>query len=59
MTMLTDGIKDREKEDEVKNLDVVELLAAACGAAETDKALPEPAPVEESAKEPEEAGAEG
>ncbi|MEZ4221902.1 MAG: (Fe-S)-binding protein [Polyangiaceae bacterium] len=31
MTMLTDGIKDQSKEEEIKNLDVVELLATACG----------------------------
>ncbi len=30
MTMLTDGLKASTKEDTVKNLDVVELLAAAC-----------------------------
>lgn len=30
MTMLTDGLKAESKEDEVKNLDVVELLAQAC-----------------------------
>ncbi len=30
MTMLTDGIKDQEREADVDNLDVVELLAAAC-----------------------------
>jgi Fe-S oxidoreductase len=29
MTMLTDGIKDQEKEDEVQQLDVAELLAQA------------------------------
>ena len=31
MTMLTDGIKAESKEDEVKNMDVVELLAVSCG----------------------------
>ncbi|NLE86927.1 MAG: (Fe-S)-binding protein [Myxococcales bacterium] len=30
MTMLTDGLKAESKEDVVKNLDVVELLAQAC-----------------------------
>ncbi len=30
MTMLTDGIKAESKEEEVKNLDVVELLAESC-----------------------------
>ncbi len=49
MTMLTDGIKDQSKEDEVKNLDVVELLAAACGVGDKPAAK-EPEP-EESAAE--------
>jgi Fe-S oxidoreductase len=31
MTMLSDGIKAHSKEDEIKNMDVVELLAIACG----------------------------
>jgi Fe-S oxidoreductase len=31
MTMLTDGVKSQSKEEEVKNLDIAELLAAACG----------------------------
>ena len=31
MTMLTDGLKSREKEDEVAQLDVAEVLARACG----------------------------
>jgi Fe-S oxidoreductase len=43
MTMLTDGIKDQSKEDEIKNLDVVELLAVAC-AAEAPAVAPEPEP---------------
>ena len=34
MTMLTDGIKSQEKEGEIQNLDIVELLATACGADE-------------------------
>ncbi len=34
MTMLTDGIKAEEKEDKVKQLDIVELLAISCGAEE-------------------------
>jgi hypothetical protein len=37
MTMLTDGIKSQSKEDEIKNLDVVELLAISCGVGETKK----------------------
>jgi Fe-S oxidoreductase len=38
MTMLTDGIKSQEKEGEIQNLDVVELLASACGAEALAKA---------------------
>jgi Fe-S oxidoreductase len=34
MTMLTDGIKSQSKEDEIKNLDIVELLAQSCGVGE-------------------------
>jgi Fe-S oxidoreductase len=30
MTMLTDGLKAESKDEEVKTLDVVELLAQAC-----------------------------
>jgi len=58
MTMLTDGIKSQEKEGEIQNLDIVELLAAACGEAakpELEKAEPkseaeEPAPEETPAE---------
>ncbi len=61
MTMLSDGIKDQSKEDEIKNLDVVELLAVAC-AAEAPAASPEPEPESESetapAPEPESAAAD-
>jgi len=31
MTMLTDGIKSQSKEEQVKNMDVVEMLAISCG----------------------------
>ena len=31
MTMVRDGIKSQSREEEVKNLDVVELLALSCG----------------------------
>jgi Fe-S oxidoreductase len=31
MTMITDGVKSQSKEEEVKNLDIAELLAQACG----------------------------
>jgi Fe-S oxidoreductase len=31
MTMLTDGVKAQAKDDEIRNLDIAELLAEACG----------------------------
>jgi hypothetical protein len=31
MTMLSDGLKAKEKEAEIRQLDVVELLAESCG----------------------------
>jgi Fe-S oxidoreductase len=34
MTMLTDGLKAKEKEQEIRQLDVVELLAESCGTTE-------------------------
>jgi hypothetical protein len=34
MTMLTDGIKSKSLEDEVKQLDVAELLERACAVEE-------------------------
>jgi len=40
MTMVTDGVKAQSKETEVRNLDVAELLAEACGLGE---AAPGPA----------------
>lgn len=36
MTMLTDGVKAQAKEAEVRNLDIAELLAEACGLGETN-----------------------
>jgi Fe-S oxidoreductase len=30
MTMITDGVKSQSKEEEVRNLDISELLAEAC-----------------------------
>lgn len=48
MTMITDGIKAESKEDEIKNLDVVELLAIACGVGEKSAAKDEPAEKAES-----------
>jgi Fe-S oxidoreductase len=43
MTMLTDGIKAQSKEQEVRNLDIAELLAEACGLGDSPKADPEAA----------------
>ncbi|HEX6767424.1 MAG TPA: heterodisulfide reductase-related iron-sulfur binding cluster, partial [Polyangiaceae bacterium] len=40
MTMLKDGVKSQSKEDEIRNLDVAELLAEACGIGETRGAEP-------------------
>jgi Fe-S oxidoreductase len=40
MTMLSDGIKAHSKEDEVKNMDVVELLAISCGVEEGARHAP-------------------
>ena len=40
MTMLKDGVKSQSKEDEVRNLDIAELLAEACGVGETRGAEP-------------------
>jgi Fe-S oxidoreductase len=34
MTMLTDGIKSQSKEETVRNMDVVEMLALSCGVAD-------------------------
>jgi Fe-S oxidoreductase len=34
MTMLTDGLKSQDKQDEVKQLDIAELLDQACTVAE-------------------------
>ena len=35
MTMLTDGIKAHSKEESVRNMDVVEMLAISCGVADS------------------------
>ncbi len=35
MTMLTDGVKSQSKEELVKNMDVVEMLAISCGVSDT------------------------
>ncbi len=44
MTMLTDGIKDQEKEDQIKQLDIAELLAISCGVEESGQAASSPEP---------------
>jgi hypothetical protein len=41
MTMLSEGIKSQSKEETVRNMDVVEMLALSCGVA--DGPLPRPA----------------
>jgi Fe-S oxidoreductase len=40
MTMLTDGLKNENLEDEIKQLDVAELLAMACAEKEIEKVAP-------------------
>jgi Fe-S oxidoreductase len=40
MTMLTDGIKSKNLEDQIQQLDVAELLDRACAAQETSSAQP-------------------
>ncbi len=52
MTMLTDGIKAESKEEEVKNLDVVELLALSCGIGDARGATAEVAKEAEAAPAP-------
>jgi Fe-S oxidoreductase len=43
MTMITDGLKDQEKQDEVRQLDIAELLEESClGKAETVQAPEQP-----------------
>jgi len=42
MTMLSDGIKAHSKEETVRNLDVVELLALSCGVADSPGGTPNP-----------------
>jgi Fe-S oxidoreductase len=52
MTMVTDGIKAQGKEDEVKNMDVVEMLAIACGAEDSKQRSTAPEATEEAAAAP-------
>jgi Fe-S oxidoreductase len=44
MTMLTDGIKSKNLEDQVKQLDVAELLDQSCAQVAVAAAAPEPPP---------------
>jgi Fe-S oxidoreductase len=41
MTMLSDGIKSQSKEETVRNMDVVEMLALSCGVSDGPGALGE------------------
>jgi len=41
MTMLTDGIKSQSKEETVRNMDVVEMLALSCGVADQPGGTPD------------------
>jgi Fe-S oxidoreductase len=52
MTMLTDGIKAQGKEDEVRNMDVVEMLALACGVEDQKQKPAEPEVAAEAAAAP-------
>ena len=52
MTMLTDGLKAQAKEDEIRNLDVVEMLAIACGAEDAKQRSRAPEATEEAAAAP-------
>lgn len=47
MTMLTDGLKDQEKEEEVRQLDIAEILAESCLGKEKrkDESVPDADPV--------------
>jgi len=44
MTMLSDGIKSQSKEETVRNMDVVEMLALSCGVADGPLGSGEPNP---------------
>ena len=41
MTMLSDGVKSQSKEEQIKNMDVVEMLALSCGVTEAPGASPD------------------
>ena len=49
MTMLTDGIKSKSLEDEVKQMDVAELLEQSCDLVEAKPATDGPATAEATA----------
>jgi Fe-S oxidoreductase len=42
MTMVKDGLKSQVKEEEIRSLDVVEMLAEACGIGESSGSAPTP-----------------
>jgi Fe-S oxidoreductase len=46
MTMLTDGLKSQSLEDQIKQMDVAELLDLSCTAVEAQPAAPAPAVAE-------------
>ena len=46
MTMLTDGIKSKNLEDSIKQMDVVELLDRSCEAPAIAPEIPVPPPAE-------------
>ncbi|MBI5535305.1 MAG: (Fe-S)-binding protein [Deltaproteobacteria bacterium] len=52
MTMITDGLKDQSKEDDVRQLDIAELLEEACFGRRGGSTVPKPED-KEQAKEPE------
>jgi Fe-S oxidoreductase len=56
MTMLTDGLKSQSLEDEIKQMDVAELLELACAEKVEEKVAAAPAPEAEPAAEQPAAG---
>jgi len=58
MTMITDGLKDKEKEDDVRQLDIAEILAESCLGKEKKPAAGDDAEEESRNDVPETASAE-
>jgi len=56
MTMLTDGLKSQSLEDEIKQMDVAELLEQACADKREDAVVAAPAPQDAPAEEQPAAG---